>query len=92
MLNPGNHVCRQHGENASSFIHSRDGVVIGRKYAELRSLLETQVGVCLDFLEFFKERSDLSSQYSVCACGRLLGCGQLPKIGHFEKKIEFPKN
>ena len=42
ILNPGDHVCKRSAEQGSSFSHCRQGVTFGRKYAELRQLLEAR--------------------------------------------------
>ena len=42
VLNPGNHVCKKTGQNATSFSHCKYGVDFANKYSQLHTLMETR--------------------------------------------------
>ncbi len=76
VVEPGNHVCRIHADRGSNFLHCQDGVPIGRKYAELRSLLEYQVRL---------DSADMSVKYwlenkNLCSCECLCAHACTPQI------------
>ena len=42
VLNPGNHVCKRSPNKGTNFVHCRHSMPLGKKYGELRKLMETR--------------------------------------------------